>query len=348
MVARELARPPASWPLTRRAGPAEARIRRDLEAITEIAREDPHLDALLLTGGFSRGEGTVRAGRPVNDYDLVAVRRRPGASAVAPRVEALGEGMGLHVDYLEVWRPRLAFVGPKLFWFDLRHGGRVLHGDPRVLESVPAFRAHDLPAEEGLRLLANRAAGLLLAAGGPSTLVDVQAAKALLAAADARLVAVGLYAPTTTGRLERFRDLAGRDAEAAEALAWVERAAAFKLDPDADPLPAVEAWDAARLHLLAALPSVACASRAGSLERWLERGTAAEAAWYARASRGRGLRRLVRRPTARARRLAIGLLRDIDRVDPGVRRDLAAFGVRAGDWEAARRAALEIRACTLQ
>lgn len=333
--------------MTRSRG-AEERIRSDLVRIVDVARADRHLAALLLTGGFSRGEGTVRGGLPVNDYDLVAVRSRPGTSDVAAKVERLGDDLGLHVDYLEVWRPRLRFVQPKLFWFDLRHGGRVLWGDARALEEVPAFAPGDLRPDEALRLLANRAAGLLLARGAAGPAVDVQAAKALLAVAEARLVVAGRYAPTVAERVLRFRRIAEQDPTSALALPWVERAAAFKLDPDAAPLASAEAWDAARVHLLAALPEVAKATPYRSVERWLGRGTPEEALWYTARSKGTGLKRFVRRPTARARRIALALLERPDGVPDAARRDLAAFGLAPSTWDEARDGALRVRACTLQ
>lgn len=302
----------------------------------------------MLTGGFSRGEGTVRGGRPVNDYDLVAVRSRPGSSPVAREVERLGDGLGLHVDYMDVWRPRLRYVAPKLFWFDVRHGGRVLWGDETVLDDVPPFVPGDLPADEGLRLLANRAAGLVLARGRSDDVVDVQAAKALLAVAEARLVVAGRYATTVAERLLRFRRLAAEDEAAALALPWVERATAFKLDPDESPLQAGEAWSAARVHLLAALPAVAAATPGGTVEAWLSHGTLQEALWYATRCGGTGFDMFVARPTAEARRVALALLADPDRVSDEARAGLAAFGVAVRSWDAARDAAMRIRACTLQ
>lgn len=347
MAVHELAPARVAWSMTRSRG-AEERIRADLARIVEVARTDRHLVALLLTGGFSRGEGTVRGGRPVNDYDLVAVRARPGTSDVARRVEGLGDDLGLHVDYMEVWRPRLRFVQAKLFWFDLRHGGRVLWGDPRVLEEVPAFTPGDLRPDEALRLLANRAAGLLLARGAPAAAVDVQAAKALLAVAEARLVVAGRYGPTVAERLFRFRRIAEHDPTSALALPWVERAAAFKLDPDAAPLDAADAWDAARVHLLAALPECAKATPYRTVERWLRRGTPEEAVWYTARSKGTGLARFVRNPTSRARRIALALLERPDGVPDAARRDLAAFGLAVSTWDEARDAALRVRACTLQ
>lgn len=168
------------------------------------------MTALLLTGGFSRGEGTVRDGAPVNDYDLVAVRRAPGGGALAPVAHALTEELGIEVDLMPIWDARLPYVGRKLFWLDLRLGGQVVAGDPQVLARVRRFEAADIHPREPARLLGNRAVGLLIALpeGGRAAddaLRDLQSAKALLAAMDARLLRRGLYAPRLRERLALSR-----------------------------------------------------------------------------------------------------------------------------------------------
>jgi len=241
-----------------------ARIAHDLGTIVDAVRAaDPHLVALVLTGGFSRGEGTVRDGAPINDYDLVAVRSRPGGDA---RMQALGnrlsDEIGLEVDLLPVWRARLPRVGRKLFWLDLRLGGRVLDGDPSVLASLPQLSPGDLDPVEGARLLGNRAAGLILALPAPSELPDarlvaIQSAKAVLAAMDATLLHEGLYAPTLRGRLALSKGHPRRDLFA--------RAVEWKLSGGGAP---EVAWTDARDALLDAVEATgAWRARDGWTER---------------------------------------------------------------------------------
>lgn len=191
---------------------AVRRIRADLALIAEeVARADPHVRALVLTGGFSRGEGTVRDGAPVNDYDLVAIRDRPFGGARLRRVaHDLTERIGLEVDLMPVWRARLPFVGRKLFWLDVRLGGRVVMGDARELARVRRFDAAEVDRAEIARLLGNRAAGLLLALPGPGEPEDLpqrdlQAAKAALAAMDATLLHEGRYGARLRDRLAMSR-----------------------------------------------------------------------------------------------------------------------------------------------
>ena len=227
---------------------ARERIADDLDAIARaVVAADPHLHALVLTGGFSRGEGTVRDGAPINDYDLVAVRSRPGGRALYRDLgHELTRRIGLEVDLMPVWRRRLRYVGPKLFWLDVGLGGRVIAGDPRALQELPPLVAKDLPRREAARLLGNRAAGLLLALPGPRAppdphLTALQGAKAVLAAMDATLLHKGLYAARLRERLALSAghphhatfaaavDWKLKGADPASAVTW-EEAAAVLLD----------------------------------------------------------------------------------------------------------------------
>lgn len=208
MRAKQLEPARLDFPFTRQDTPAlRERVTRDIEHVSRtLQREDGALDALILTGGFSRGEGSARHDAPLNDYDLVAVRARPwGASDYARLHARLSREVGLDVDVLPVARQRLPFVGRKLFWLDVRLGGRVLLGDPTTLDRLPRFGASAVPPLERARLLANRAAGLLLALPGPghavdAHAVDLQAAKAALGAMDAHLLAQGRYDARLLGR----------------------------------------------------------------------------------------------------------------------------------------------------
>lgn len=209
---RSLPEPDLAFAFTERDTPAlRARIEADL---THIARRihaaDPHASAVILTGGFSRGEGTAIDHNPVNDYDLVVVRKRPNGDRLHHNLATrLAHELGIPVDLLPIWRHRLPHVGRKLFWLDVRHGARVLTGDPRTLHAIPPIHHVDPP--EIARLLGNRAAGMLLSI--PTSTEppnerqrDLQATKAILAAMDASLLARGRYAPRMRERLELAAD----------------------------------------------------------------------------------------------------------------------------------------------
>lgn len=189
-----------------------ARISRDLRHVAARAHGlDPHLHALVLTGGFSRGEGTSRDGAPVNDYDVLAIRRRPGGGARYRRLAAdLHREIDLEVDLMPVWERRLPHVGRKLFWLDIRLGARVVTGPVDVLARVRRFAPGAVTAAERARLLGNRAAGMLLSIPAPgepddARQRDLQATKAVLAAMDATLLCHGQYAAKLRDRLDLTR-----------------------------------------------------------------------------------------------------------------------------------------------
>ena len=229
---------------------ARARIESDLAYVAKRAHAaDEHLVALVLTGGFSRGEGTVRDGAPVNDYDLLAIRARPGGDGRYRELAAkLSEDVGLEVDIMPVWRARLPHVGRKLFWLDARLGGRVISGDPRALARLPDFGAREIPRGEIARLLGNRAAGMLLSIPAEGEAPDphqrdLQATKAVIAALDATLLHRGLYAARLRDRLALS---AGHPHHGA-----FTTAVEWKLRPS-HPLPS-DWWERARDVLLSAV-----------------------------------------------------------------------------------------------
>lgn len=239
------------FPFTERDTPeVRARIEHDLARVARRAfAADGHLAALVLTGGFSRGEGTVRDGAPVNDYDLIAIRDRPGAGALyRDLAHTLTEEVGLEVDLMPIWRRRLPHVGRKLFWLDVRLGARVIAGDPDALRPLPRHAPDRLARSEVARLLGNRGAGMLLSLPADNEAPDphqrdLQATKAVLAAMDSTLLMRGLYAPRLRDRLEM--SFAHPD------YAAFETAVAWKLKP-AHPLPAGW-WEKARDVLLRAV-----------------------------------------------------------------------------------------------
>src|SRR6266568_6266962 len=110
-----------------------------------------NLVALVLSGGYGRGEGGVlRVGaeeRPYNDLDFVLIVRRKGSlpwdelNAIRHKYEKL---IGIDVDFS---RPLtvddVRNWPPTLMWSDVLHGHRVFEGSPDILTS----NAPDMPSE---------------------------------------------------------------------------------------------------------------------------------------------------------------------------------------------------------
>ncbi|MEK6976216.1 MAG: hypothetical protein AABY18_07730 [Candidatus Thermoplasmatota archaeon] len=292
-----------------------SRIGGDLLLIeATLRRGDPHLRALILTGGFARGEGGVRDGAPQNDYDLVAVRGFGPPRVPYARMRAdLEKRLGLHVDLATVAAWRLPRVGRSVFWYETALRGRVLWGED-LLGRVPVRDPKDLDPREGLRLLANRAAGLLLATEAASEdAVRLQAAKALLASFDAELLAAGHFAPSQRERWVLFQGLlathkvAPRLLPTVRAWQWAYR---FKLDPaTASTRNAAEAWRTARRAILAAVPAALAHAKMGSLHAYGRGDGIADRIVYAlRVHAVPGARRFVAHPTGGVRVATLRLL----------------------------------------
>lgn len=298
-----------------------ARIEADLATVLQATRAaDPALRSLVLTGGFARGEGAMLDGRPQNDYDFVAVRgpgrpREPYAG-LAARLE---QRLGLHVDLAPVPAWRLPLAARSIFWYETARRGRVLWGEP-CLPRIRVQSALALDPREGLRLLANRAAGLLLVTPSQDAHAHrLQAAKALLAALDANLLAARLFAPSQTERM-RFAGPVLRHAPLRRHAPWVEWAYRFKVDPGgAEAKDPRLAWQAARKAVLASVPVALRHAGLRDLDHYGHGDGLADHVVFARRAG-----RLAVNPTGRVR---VGTLRLLEAAHDGV--------VRAGDARAA-------------
>jgi len=292
------------------------RVQGDLaHALAAVRAADPRLRALVLTGAFARGEGALVDGRPQNDYDLIALRGLGAPREPYPRVRRrLEQELGVHVDLAPVSAWRLWHVRPTIFWYETALAGRILWGEPDLLDRVPVRRADLVAPSEGLRLLVNRAAGLLLATGMPQPHdVRVQSAKALLAALDAQLLAAGAFPPSHRGRWDALLALrAGGRAKGPLAgdISWFAWALAFKTDPaTADPRAADAAWKAARRALLDAVPVALRHAGLPSVDAYARRdGLVDHLIYHRRSGTVEGARRWAMNPTGRIRLATLRLL----------------------------------------
>jgi len=99
-----------------------------------------------------------------------------------------------------------------------RQGPDVIHGDPAVLDLIPAFGAEDIPREDAWRLLCNRmieyleiAADAVPIGATPTSELRYRTVKLALDLATSWLVFVGAYRPTYRDRAAAVRALAARE-----------------------------------------------------------------------------------------------------------------------------------------
>lgn len=144
-----------------------AKIDSDLERISTAAR--PYCSAIILLGGYGRGEGTPfiledGSQAPFNDYDLVVV-----VDAVNNTVKCrfqelekqLTECIGLPVDLYPYAFSKLSSCEFSLLNYEMKYGHKVVWGEKEILNAMPNYDHTSIPLSEGSRLLLNRGKLLL-------------------------------------------------------------------------------------------------------------------------------------------------------------------------------------------
>ncbi len=172
------------------------------------------LEALVLGGGYGRGEGgvlpTAAGDEPYNDLEFYVFM--PGNPVVKEsrykqRLDELGERLsaaaGLHVEFKISSLPALRAGPVTMYSYDLVSGHRVIVGGEKVFAGCDAhLNPKNIPPSEATRLLFNRCTGLLLAeelfqkpALTPDDVdfIGRNVAKCQLALGDAVLAALGEY-----------------------------------------------------------------------------------------------------------------------------------------------------------
>lgn len=203
----------------------DLRIEQDLQQIVaELCDTISDVHAVILAGGFGRGEGTVvfsnGTPRPVNDYDLVVVTKQ--SHRERKRLDSLGQSMAeaLGIDFVDfalIALDNLRKLSPTIFNFELKHGSRVVFGPESVLDLIPNYQANEIPPREGMILLMNRM-GDILGRHHPFIkvkeltsrqleFISIPLHKALLACGDSLLMMHDLYHASYRKRLATLEKL---------------------------------------------------------------------------------------------------------------------------------------------
>lgn len=168
--------------------------------------------ALILAGGYGRGEGGVfvegQDHRLYNDVEFYLFSRGRPSSKLRKwirQTEITGEkSLGVHVEIKALPESWLEQPGTSMFLYDLVKGHVVVHGPQDFLGGDRLARFGDparIPLHEATRLLFNRGSGLLFSAAKlagvdpefDAGFIQRNHAKARLALGDAVLSANGLY-----------------------------------------------------------------------------------------------------------------------------------------------------------
>jgi hypothetical protein len=186
------------------------RIREDLSKIkTVILREFFDVEALILVGGFGRGEGGViivdDIVKPINDYDIVVVSEEKILPQKINKIrKKLAEEIGIWWVDISIFNKRkLQKLKTSIYSYDLKYGGIVFFGNPEILNLIPRMVASKIPLIDGEYLFITRLWTFL----GPfsteflnrkltkdeSFFLANQMSKAILACVDVLLLSKGCY-----------------------------------------------------------------------------------------------------------------------------------------------------------
>jgi len=190
----------------------------------------PHkLEALVLGGGYGRGEGgvlrTEQGERPYNDLEFYVFVRgnrvwneRKYGRALQDLGLRLSPEAGLHVEFKVDSLARMRTCAVSIFSYDLVSAHRVLFGSENVFRNCEHhLRSGAIPVSEASRLLFNRCSGLLLArelladntilTKEQSDFVGRNLAKAELCLGDAILAVLGRHHWSCIERARRLKRL---------------------------------------------------------------------------------------------------------------------------------------------
>lgn len=191
------------------------------------------LKAILLGGGYGRGEGgvlrTAQGDKPYNDLEFYILLSGPElitTKLFRARVHHISEELtaqaGIEVEFKLLSLRKLERSPVTMFYHDLITGHRLVLGEETWLINCDQHRAaHRIPLHEATRLLMNRCSGLLFAQNklAEDDFTDAKAdfvgrnlAKAKLAFGDVILAMRGQYHWSCRERHKRLRKLEAENA----------------------------------------------------------------------------------------------------------------------------------------
>lgn len=152
----------------RKGGEIDRDIQQDMEfIISAIEATVVQYDSIYLVGSFGRGEGSVRFDgsrwKGINDYDLVVIC--PDDLKITLSFKDMGNQLArlLGIDFVDIGclrRASLRALPATIENYDLKYASLLLAGED-VRREIPDFQPEDISPYDFVRLLCNRAAGLL-------------------------------------------------------------------------------------------------------------------------------------------------------------------------------------------
>ncbi len=188
-----------------------------------------HVQAIVLTGGYGRGEGGVYENEEgyqlVNDLDIIIfvggnysrIRRKYNSLMEKLSVDLLPHAKGLKqidISITNSWLYR--FVPNLVNYYEMKNGYKTIYGVMDLSKIMPDLKAENLPVFDGTIYFASRGSGMLLPAiyfltnnlDDPKIRENfqIEMQKACLAMGDAFLLLAGQYHYSYQERLKRLKN----------------------------------------------------------------------------------------------------------------------------------------------
>jgi len=248
------------------------KISDDMDVITaSILSVLDNVDAIFLTGGFGRSEGSVlvNGGRcqPLNDYDLVVITDSLISEIVLESTRLkLAEICGIRQVDLALKRLNdLQDLEFTMSNYDLIHASTMIYGSIDIKKLSPDWSARNLPLPEGVFPLFLFLSAIILSHPKPGLMSSdeifwsyQQSTKSILGWGTAMLIFDGLYHPSYYHRNKIFQE---QYPDHPELCKLMDLATQFKLRPTLSPIAADDAtkfWGQskdAHLHVMKILLS---------------------------------------------------------------------------------------------
>jgi hypothetical protein len=245
----------------------EARIHSIVLDVAGVVRKyvpanDYH--ALVLIGGYGRGEGGVRVEDgtelPNNNLDFLLITRSIKSQAAQSYQQQVDQELDLlqrrhkvGIDFSVISGDTLRRSPSRIMWYDMRGGHRTVLGDSGYVPALDHFRIDRIPSWDVHNLLVNRGTLLVINECLPSAddsddlqrLRTRHSVKAIIGYGDALLFARGQYHWSYAEKQRRMRTLPNI-APAFRQL--YDRAADFRFRPTAEAVPGFLRFPAAVLE----------------------------------------------------------------------------------------------------
>lgn len=205
------------------------------------------LRALLLGGGYGRGEGGIFRDpmtgktRLYNDLEFYLFAQGTGEGVIGQWAREGEHRLGIEMEFKVLKPSAFEAAKPSMFYYDLLNGNRLVAGEESWVNSLPAVlsRADAIPLVEAPRLLVNRGMSLLRCLRWsrgemqlPAGFCDRIVSKLRLALADAVLCAERQYFWSVRGRHERLASLRETPPNWQQLIEWHAQGVRFKFHPE--------------------------------------------------------------------------------------------------------------------